>query len=69
MEKTLPEKERYCRAFLEKYPACALECRYYRECMTWENYVKSMDEKREEKIEKHRKKKQKPSGGLDAFLL
>jgi hypothetical protein len=61
-----PEKEMYCHDFLVKYPACALECRYYHECVTWENHVASIEKR---KIERKRAKtrRQRPSG-LDSFL-
>jgi hypothetical protein len=60
------EKERYCREFLAKHPACAMECRYYKECITWENYAKSMEDRKAEK--KGKRDGRKPRPGLDAFL-
>ena len=60
------EIDRDCAEFLAKHDACALECKHYRECITWENYVASMERAKRDRKKKRGKKPVKK--GLDAFL-
>jgi len=35
-------KEEYCDQFHNKWIACNLQCKYYKECITYENFLKSL---------------------------
>jgi len=38
-------KAGYCDAFMKTWGACNLKCKYYRECITYENFMKPETER------------------------